>query len=270
MNKRNGMRNNSTSRDQENTTEAISNGANATNKQISKQLRNYNDNCESEDALTFSTVDHDKMQRVKGRKKRDVQALDESQILAARLRSNSGKLYTSTVSVEASSAPNSPVLSTVQEEIFDTDSSQENSCAPNSQEIEMCPKEDCCKGTSQIIAMIAKMQKSLDGVLKQVSTNEIITSNTAHRLQDLTERVNQNENAADDLERELQDTKIQLEVVSNIVIKQDEQIAFLKRKVNEIQKREMASNIVITGIPETKYEQPIALFNRFVEKGLEM
>lgn len=59
-------------------------------------------------------------------------------------------------------------------------------------------------------------------------------------------------------------------MVSNIVIKQDQQIATLNQKILEIQQREMAPNVVITGIIEIKHEKPIQLFNTFVQKGLEI
>lgn len=210
--------------------------------------------------------DHDKvLSKYKGRKNRELNDLEENQILNARLRSNSGKVYSSSVSVEASQAPpqsSACNLDTVEEE----ESSEDIQV-----DIEnMCGKEECCKGTSTLITMISKLQKSVDGVLKKVSTQEILTSNTSHRIQEVEEKCDSNAEEIDDLGKELQDTKFQLDMVTKIVIKQDQQISFLKQKIVDIQQREMSSNVIIAGIPESKNEKPLILFNTFVQKSLEL
>lgn len=205
--------------------------------------------------------DHDKNLKTKLRRNRELGELEENQILEARLRSNSGKVYSSSVSVEAGSIrsePNSPRLDMVEEEI--------------EKETEMCgeEEEECCRGTSRLVKMIAKLQQSVDGVLKKVSTQEIVQSNAAHRIEDLQEDCKKNAHEIDDLGSELQETKFQLQLVSNIVIKQDQQIEFLKEKINDLQQREMSANVIISGIPEKKHEKPIESYNRFVEKELEI
>lgn len=201
--------------------------------------------------------DHDKSMKNKVRRNRDLNGLEENKILRARLRSNSGRVYSSSLSVDAvTSAPSSPArsLSAVQEEGPD-----------------MCPKEDeCCKGTTKLIEMMTKLQQSVDGALKKISTQEIISSNNSHKIQDLQETGDKVEQDIDSLGRELRETQFQLKVVSNIVIKQDQQIATLNQKITEMQQREMAPNVVISGIPESKQEKPMLLFNEFVQKGLEI
>lgn len=212
--------------------------------------------------------DHDKtLNKYKTRKNSELNELEENQILNARLRSNSGKVYSSSVSVESGQAIQElkEGLETVIEEEPIENIQEEIESIEN-----MCGKDDCCKGTSTLIAMISKLQKSVDGVLKKVSTQEIIASNTSHRIVDLEDKCNSNTDEIDDLGKELQDTQFKLDMVSKIVIKQDQQIAFLKQKITDIQQREMAANVVITGIPENKNEKPLMLFNTFVQKGLEM
>lgn len=118
--------------------------------------------------------------------------------------------------------------------------------------------------------MISKLQKTMDGVLKRTTNQEIITSNTSHKVEDIEEQISQHNDDIDELSKELHETKFQLQIVSNIVIKQDKQIGFLRQKINEMQRREMSGNIVITGIPDAKQEKPIQLLNTFVEKGLEL
>lgn len=226
-----------------------------------KQL--FIDNC-NESKESTSKNKHDN--RVKARRRRDLSGMSEDQILNSRLRSSSGKLYSSSVSVEAGSAPNSPVrnLTAVVEDRNQEESDQESVLS------DMCPKDECCKGTSKLITMIQNLQQSVDGAMKKMTTQEILQSNTGYRVQDLQERCDKYDEELDEMDKELQDTKFQLQLVSKIVVKQDQQISFLKQKITEIQQREMAANIVIAGIPEKKQEDTLQIYNRFVQKGLEI
>lgn len=196
--------------------------------------------------------------RNRQRKNRELETLDDSKIINARLRSDSGKVYSTGLVLE-SSTQGASVLAAVSEE-------EDSADLPEN----MCLKGDCCKNTSKIIDMITKLQSSVDDVLKKTSTQEIITSNNSHKIDELEEACGKNSEEIDDLVGELKETKFQLRMVSNIVIKQDQQIDILKKKINEIQQREMGSNIVITGISESKAEKPMQQYNNFVAKELEI
>lgn len=201
--------------------------------------------------------DHGKLLKVKGKGNRELNDLEDNEILSSRLRSNSGRIYSSSLSVSAST-PTSPTrrLSALQEETSDS---------------EMCPTEgECCKGTSKLIQMISKLQESVDGAMNKITSQEILTSNNSHRIEDLQDADQKIEQEVDDLTRELKETKFQLRVVSGVVARQDQQIAILSQKILDMQKREMASNVVIAGILEVKQEKPIQIFNTFVTKGLEI
>lgn len=232
-----------------------------------KQMKQLNLNFDKEGVITTTSDNHDKNNRVKGRKGKDTGPLSDLQSISSRLRSHSGKVYTTSVSVENTGSRENN-LTAVQEEDKIDDTEEEHNITL--EEEEMCPKEKCCQGTNKLISMISKLQKSMDGVLKRATDQEIVSSNTSHKVDDLEEQINQHNDDIDDLSKELHETKFRLQIVSNIVIKQDEQIGFLKQKINEMQKREMSGNIVITGIPEEKQEKPIQLFNTFIEKGLEI
>lgn len=152
--------------------------------------------------------ENEKTQRQKTKKNRELERLEESQILKFRLRSDSGKVYSSSVTVDASSAPSSPIsnLSTlIEEEILE----------------EMCLKEDCkknAKNTEKIIEMISKLQSSVDDVLKKVSTQEIISSNNTHRIEDVQEDIKKNADEIDEIAGELKETQFQLKLVSGIPV----------------------------------------------------
>lgn len=202
-------------------------------------------------------INGEKTLKNKGRKNRELGDLEENQILQSRLRSDSGKVYSSTVTVEASTLP-SEKLPSVSEELENQD---------------MCPLEDCrknAKNTEKIIDMITRLQLSVDDVLGKVSAQEQITTSHAIRVQNLEEDVQKNEKSIDEMAEELKETQFQLKLVTNTVIKQDQQIALLNQKIIEMQRREMAANLVITGIPETPNEKPLQLFNNFVTEQLEL
>lgn len=224
----------------------------ALNRSSKCELRAKRSNCNEGEA-----TNHDNAVKAKPKKNRELEKLEDSAILTSRLRSNSGKLYSTSVSVEAGSRPTSPIqaLNTIEEE---------------TENLEMCPKEKCCQGTEKLIEMISSLKKSVDGVLKKVTDEETVALNTRVKVDEIEEKCEQNANEIDDVYKELKDTQHQLDIVSNIVIKQDQQISFLKQRILEIQQRETAANIIITGIPETKQEKPLQLFNTFVQEGLKL
>lgn len=230
-------------------------------------LNNTSNNKEAMFKSKHDKHDNDKAGKVKGKKKRELDSMMENSILNSRFRSSSGKVYSSSVSVDARSASNSSIsdLQMVIEGEHDCGESLDDLSS-----LEMCPKEGCCKGMTTLIDMIGKLQKSVDGALKKFDTQEILISNSSHRVQDLQDQMEKQDEAIDDIDRELQDTKFKLQLVSNIVIRQDQQISFLKEKINEIHQREMTSNVIVSGITERKNENPIQAFNQFVQGELEL
>lgn len=172
------------------------------------------------------TNNTEKNNRLRAKKNRELGDLEDNQILNARLRSASGNVYTSSVTVDSvSSTPNSPALDTVQEvdDLFD----EENMC-----------KDKCCESTSntsKLIDMVSKLQESVDNISKKLTSQEIIASNNTHRIEDVKAACAKNTRDMDTLEGELVETQFQLKLVTNIVIRQDQQIEFLRKKITEIQ-----------------------------------
>lgn len=195
---------------------------------------------------TYTPRNHDKaLGRVKTRKNRELGELEKNQILNARLRSNSGRVHSSSAFVDVN-----PVRLEETQLHLDTVFEEEGEQAEST--YKMCGNNDCCKGTNTLIEMVSKLQKSVDGVLKKVSTQEIVTSNNSHRVIDLQDKCDSFTDEIDDLGKEFHETKFQLDMVTKIVIKQDQQISFLKQRIIEIQQREMSANVVISGIPEKR------------------
>lgn len=75
------------------------------NHKKGKQSKQINLNFDKEGVMTTINVNHDKTNNIKGRKNRETGSretgtLNSSQGISSRLRSHSGKLYTTSVSVE--------------------------------------------------------------------------------------------------------------------------------------------------------------------------
>lgn len=192
----------------------------------------------------------DKCGKAKQRKNRELNKLEDTPIMQSRLRSESGKVYSSTVTVDAHHTP-ATSLDILQEEA------------------EMCSK-DCCKKSDKIIAMIAKLQTSIDDITSQYTSQQNLQLATSARVDDLEDETKKHDAQIDGLHSELNDARFQIKLITNIVSKQEQQISFLSKKIVDIQKREMAANVVINGIPEQKGEKPLQLFNNFVTTQLEL
>lgn len=219
------------------------------NNQTTKELNCCENNAQM---ATSPAVEKpsDKTSKSKPKRNRELDKLEDTPIIHSRLRSESGKVYSSTVTLDANTNSNS--LEVVQEE-----------------EADMC-SSDCCKKSDQIISMIARLQTSIDDITTKFSTQESLQSATSVQVKDLQEKTAQHDQDLDSLQNELGETKFQLKLVTSIVSKQDQQIQFLSKKILEIQQREMAANVVITGILERKNENGLQLFNNFVTTNLQI
>lgn len=192
----------------------------------------------------------DKNTKAKSRKNRELNKLEDTPIIQSRLRSESGKVYSSTVTVDTHLTPSSSL------EVLH-------------EEAEMCSK-DCCKKSDQIISMISRLQSSIDDITTQFTTQQGIQTTTSTRVDALEDSTQKHDAEIEDLQVELNEAKFQIKLITNIVTKQEQQIGFLSNKIVEMQQREMATNIIIAGIPEQKNEKPIQLFNNFVTAQLEL
>lgn len=192
---------------------------------------------------------------------RELGDLEHNQILDSRLRSSSGKVYFASVTVEAASVTgDNPGQKHKLTPVIESDLPDSN----------MCLKDDCCKNTSTLISLINKLQDSVDGVVNKLSDQESAAKTAGQDIQEVKQDCFKNTGDIRSLEHQLQETQSQLKIVQNLVICQDEQIGFLKSKITEMQQREMSSNLVITGIIETKDEKPLQSFNNFVQNELQL
>lgn len=236
-----------------NNKEEVANKLPTANEEV---LITNNDNEDNQENSDKNAIE--KISKLKQRKNRELGVLDDNQILNARLRSDSGKVYSSSLTVDSASQQDT-TLSTVPEEENPID------CTAG-----MCLQGDCCRNTSKIIDMITKLQASVDDVLNKSSSQDLVNNDNAQKLSMLEDACGKNAEDIDDLGNDLKEAQFQLKMVTNIVVRQDQQIGILRQKIMELQQREMFPNLVITGIPEKQGEKPIQCFNEFVANQLEI
>lgn len=215
-------------------------------------------------------ADRDEKDKSKLRKNRELDTLNDNHILPARLRSGSGRVYSSGVTIDSALNTECPkkmhsVAETTEEDL------EVNSIVSEANSDEMwCSNRECCKNSSRIVNMIENLQKSIDEIKKSSRSQTMINAGQAGDIRRIEDKTFENAKDIRDLEQELDEYKFQLKLVRNVVIRQDQQIAILSKKINDAQQREMFPNLVISGIIELPKENTLRVFNQFVQKELEI
>lgn len=233
------------------------------------QLKENSNHAKQHEGQMADGGKHDKSVKPKLKKKRELEDLNDSQILSTRLRSDSGKVYSTSVTLGPAAVAAASDLQTVTEEGLGSDYTNPAN-SPNLAEMAPCHEGECCKNFSMLVQMITKLQKSVDGFVKETGRQQIVNIDVQNDVEKLRESCNSNADEIVDLSKDLDNYRFQLQKVSQLVIRQEQQIGFLNKKVTEMQQREMNPNIVITGIVEQPNEKPIQLFNQFVMQQLEI
>lgn len=205
----------------------------------------------------------------KARKRREMGVIEDKHILPTRLRSESGKLYTTSVTVDTSSSTSEQTKTNVLESVGEEDSSFQDG-SDSEVDMALCNEGKGCKGYSKLVSLITKLQTSVDGFVNEMSRQRLVNADFEEDIKRIEDDVQDHSSEIDSIYKELEQNRHQLKTVTNIVIRQDQQIAILNRKIAEMQQREMNPNIIISGILEKPSENPIQLFNAFVMDKLEI
>lgn len=203
-----------------------------------------------------NTDEHDKTCKVKARKNRELEELEENVILPSRLRSDSGNVYSSSVIVDSAKNKQGD-LGSIFEQIDEEDMGP-------------CSEDTCCRNTSKLVSMIKKLQKSVDGIRKENQSQNNVNAQIGSDMRKIEDRLDENDKCIESLKKELDDYKFQMKLIANVVVRQDQQISNLTRRLNDAQQREMYPNVVISGIPEKPNENTIQEYNKFIQDQLEI
>lgn len=220
-------------------------------------------------AMSLQQQENLKTLKGKAKKNRELGDLEDNLILASRLRSDSGNVYSSSVTIDANkNIPSVSVLDPVGEENEINPDPQGSATTTEMRSI--CSDGECCRNTAKIVTMIQKLQKSVDAIRTASDSQLSVNATIGEDMREIQNEVAENSKEIQELEKELTDYKFQMKLIANVVVRQDQQIATLTRKINEAQQREMYPNLVISGVPEHPKENTLAAYNRFVAKELEI
>lgn len=220
----------------------------------------------NEEIMVEQETDKDKSKHDKQKKNRELGELEENQILSARLRSGSGRVYSSGVMIGSSSI--NETSKSAPPSILEEDC--DSICSTESINKMRCSQNKCCRNTSKLMEMMDRLQKSVDEIQSTTRNQTLTSASQAGTMRRIEDKTIENAKDIESLEKELDEYKFQLKLIANVVVRQDQQIAFLSKKVNEAQQREMYSNIVISGIIEKQNEVPLRVFNKFVTNQLQI
>lgn len=181
-----------------------------------------------------------------------------------RLRSSSGKIYQSEISLQTEN------MATIEEIVSKGGIDHAKSIDHVEEALDENSEENgqviskCCEGNTQVIHLIQNLQKSVDAMNEKIGTVADLQTSTENRISNI-------ENKQQDTNMELAALKdvvdqyqVKVDILSDLVVKQHQEIEELKGQMTDCQIRGMQNNIVISGIPEKANENCIRGVNEFL------
>lgn len=216
--------------------------------------------------------------------KSDAQTIAQGEQLSSdvdkRLRSASGKIYHAELNVQSNQkqAQGSSKMASIEEVlsaggIDHAENSQATALDSPSIDHDECVQSGnstCCTNSSQIIELIHKLQESVNTVNEKISASSAFQDQTEQRLTTLEKKQIQDAKEVSAVSEILSQYQVKVDILSDIVIKQNQEITELKNQMIDSQARGMKCNITIHGIPETESENCIATVNQFMVEKLKI
>lgn len=204
----------------------------------------------------------EKQDKTKAIGSRELGDLDDKAIIPERLRSSSGRVYSSAVRMVANTALTAlsqddlPTVSELPEkerqnsEALHRDQSTLRQSSQENEDEEMinitkCSSNACCKNTSTLVDLMRKLQDSVDNLTTEVKGQNLFKAKTEGTLKRIEEEQDSQAMEIQKVLTELKETKSQLHTMAKIVIHQDQKITTLSNKLISAQAREMTTNLVI-------------------------
>lgn len=196
-----------------------------------------------------------------------------------RLRSSSGKIYHAEINV----APQSTCvdkMGSIEEVIAagGIDHAEDSQGdieaviekASNAHEQDPEGKNKCCGEASQIILLIKKLQDTVDTMHSKINDSATFQANTEQRLSDLEKKQLHDAQEVASVNEIVQQYQVKVDILSDVVIRQQTEIDDLKTQMLEAQARGMRCNITIHGIPERAHENCLSSVNQFIVEKLQI
>lgn len=186
--------------------------------------------------------------------KRDAQTIAEGEQISGdiekRLRSSSGKTYHAGISFQTDSNKMGSIEEVLEGGGIDHAEIQE-------------PTLTAEKGISQLISMVQDLQQTVNSMDQKISANNVFQEKAEARLQSLEKKQADDSRELSALNECFQQTQLKVDILSDIVLKQHQEITELKSQMTDTQARSMKYNIQISGIPEKANENCIREVNQF-------
>lgn len=187
-----------------------------------------------------------------------------------RLRSSSGKVYQSETNLRIDS------MATIEEIVSKGGidhaelNSNENGAPENEEIQEEIASNDCCSGSSQVISLIKNLQKTVDSMNSKISAVVNSQQTTETRVTQIEGKQVEDKKEIEALKTIVGEYQVKVDILSDLVVKQHQEIAALKSQVLDCQIRGMKNNITISGIPEKENENCIRAVNEFIVNNLRI
>lgn len=212
------------------------------------------------------------------RSKVDAETIAEGEQISGdvdkRLRSSSGKTYHAGITVQTENTKNQ--MGSIQEvmEAGGIEHAEHAGSYNGSTESLTEEKTDqnmsTQQGINQIIDMVKNLQSTVNEMNQKVTESGVFQHKTEERLQALENFQVSEKREISHLNDCLQQYQLKMDILSDIVIKQQQEITELKSQMIDSQARGMKYNISIAGIPESENENCVKAVNQFLVDKLRI
>lgn len=213
----------------------------------------------AEEMKASKSIEHEELPIKSKLTKQDAQTIAQGQQISAaidkkRLRSSSGKIYHAEINLpEGHTATNS--MATIEEIV--------SSGGFEHAEENHDKHEENVNTNMQLVQMIQNLQtsvESMNGTLTSVADGQ---QKVEKRMDSLVKSQTENNTNVNSLDEKVNQLQVKVDILADIVVRQQHEINSLKSQVLDTQIRSMKNNITITGIPERENENCIQAVNDF-------
>lgn len=222
--------------------------------------------------------DKDKTTKRWSRELNELNATGENIIMSARLRSDSGKTYSTGMTINTTSSGSDitaipeeqegeePTITQIGEPYAQDKNFEQNMFA----KIQACSQGQCCKNTNTLIEMMQQLQKSMNDIQDGLTVQNSYKAELEDKMENIQECQSHQADEIQELKLDLKQCLNQVKFLSGVVTRQEQQIDMLTRRQTLAFQKSMSSNLVFAGIKETQGENVFQVVQAFIEQNLEI
>lgn len=187
-----------------------------------------------------------------------------------RLRSSSGKTYQAGIVIQPDSGQKMGSIQEVLEAggidhaVDETEHAQDLEDTSHVEGTNITNQVSLEQGVNQLLKMVNNLQATVNSMDKKISANTTFQKKTEERLEKIEKVQTKEQKEMVYLNDCLQNFQVKVDILSDIVVKQHQEIEQLKSQITDVQARSMRNNITISGILEKPNENCIREVNQFI------